>query len=212
MARPILSTNLAISADGKIAPVTRRASGWTSPRDHERLRQLRQGADALLVGRGTWQADRMTMTVRGATRQPRRCIVSRNGDLDPAHPMFSTPGGDIHLLVTGPPGAETPSGVTVHHCSLESFLETLHDRHGVRRLHCEGGGELIRELAALDFIDVFHLTWACHALFGGLKAPGPTGIPGDFLPASREFGLEHFEPDSASGECFLTYVRKRAAQ
>ncbi|MGC4013806.1 MAG: RibD family protein [Luteolibacter sp.] len=205
--RPFISTNLAISADGKISTVDRRPSGWTSQADHERLQALRLGVDALLVGRGTWAADRMTMTVRGQDRQPRRCVVSRDGKFDLSHPMFTTPGGDIHLLVTGDAEANAPVGTVVHHGSLETFLDTLAGHHGVGRLHCEGGGSLIRVLAELDLIDEFHLTWAGHSLFGGKSAPTPTGIPGVFLPASRDYVLTGFKP--AAGECFLSYRRKR---
>ncbi|BCU75328.1 RibD family protein [Luteolibacter sp. LG18] len=206
--RPFISTNLAISADGKISAADRRPSGWTSAADHERLQHLRKGVDALLVGRGTWAADRMTLTVRGQERQPRRCVVSRDGKFDLAHPMFTTPGGDIHLLVTGNADATAPVGTMIHHGSLETFLDTLARHHGVGRLHCEGGGSLIRALAELDLIDEFHLTWAGHSLFGGKSAPTPTGVPGAFLPASLAFELTGFEP--AAGECFLSYRRKRA--
>ncbi len=78
---------------------------------------------------------------------------------------------------------------------------------GVRHLHCEGGGQLIRALAELDAIDEFHVTLAGHALFGGMEAPTATGIGVDFLPASLDFALSHFEPRPDMGECFLSYRR-----
>jgi len=202
--RPTISTNLAISADGKISTVARRPSGWTSAADRERFRELRAGADALLVGRGTWEADRMKMT---APQNPLRCVVSASGNFDPEHPMFHTPGGAIHLLVTGGSEPSIPAGARLHRGPLDDFLSTLHRDYGVKHLHCEGGGELIRALADLDFIDDYHLTWAGQALFGGLKAPTPTGLPGPFLSSSREYELTGFAPDRA--ECFLTYRRKR---
>ncbi|MGL4402031.1 MAG: RibD family protein, partial [Luteolibacter sp.] len=98
MALPRISTNLAISADGKISSSPPRPSGWTSRADHARLLELRGNADAILVGRGTLEADRMTLTVPGKLVQPLRCVVSRNGVLDPAHPIFTKQGGGIHLL------------------------------------------------------------------------------------------------------------------
>lgn len=201
-ARPHLSINFAISADGKISSAAKRPSGWTSAADKARLKQLREGADALLVGRGTLEADRMTMTAPG---NPWRCVVSRNGGFDPAHPLFHTPGGPVHLLVTGGEPREIPK-VTWHRGSLAGFLTEL-AAAGIRRLHCEGGGELVRELAAMDAIDEIHLTWAGHRLFGGREAPTVTGIPGDFLPASRQYELVTFEPRPEAGECFLNYRR-----
>lgn len=213
MLRPRVSTNLAISADGKITSVAGKASGWTSPEDHLRLLDLRKNAGALLIGRGTLEADRMTMTVPDSEIQPLRCIVSRSGALDPAHSIFAKEGGDIHLLVTGDSPAELPASlaerVTVHHQTLAEFLEKLAADHGVEQLHCEGGGQLIRELAALDVIDEFHVTLAGHTLFGGKDARTATGIPAGFLPESRLFELSRFEPLAGGGECFATYTRRR---
>lgn len=209
MPRPKISTNLAVSADAKISSSPPRPSGWTSRKDHARLLELRRNADAILVGRGTLESDRMTLTVPGKTVQPLRCIVSHSGRVDPAHPVFSTPGGDIHLLVTGDSTVSEISNVTIHRQTLAEFLSVLAADHGIRHLHCEGGGQLIRTLAEMDVIDEFHLTLAGHTLFGGMNATTSTGIPADFLPKSINFTITHFEPDSETGECYLSYTRCR---
>lgn len=206
MKRPLISINFALSADGKISSVRKRPSGWTSQEDHARLLELRKHADALLVGRGTLEADRMTMK---APHDPLRCVVSRGGDFDPAHPLFHTPGGPIHLLATAGKGREVP-GAILHQGSLAGFLAELHTL-GVGRVHCEGGGELVRELLELDAVDEIHLTWAGHTLFGGREAPTLSGVPGDFLPTSRQFELTEFDPRPETGECFLSYRRVREA-
>lgn len=161
-----------------------------------------------MVGRGTFENDRMTMTAPG---DPLRCIVSYEGKIDPSHPIFSKPGGPIHLLVTGDGNPSVPPGVTVHRSSLREFLHLLSTEYQIARLHCEGGGELIHALAEMDAIDEFHLTLAGHTLFGGEKSPTPTGVPEKFLPATRGFTLSHFEPLPDHGECFLTYLRKQPA-
>jgi 2,5-diamino-6-(ribosylamino)-4(3H)-pyrimidinone 5'-phosphate reductase len=204
MTRPRITLNFAISADGKISSVAKRPSGWTSPEDHARLLKLREGADALLVGRGTLETDHMTLKAPG---DPLRCVVSREGEFDLAHPLFHTPGGPIHLLATGGPAPSIPD-TTAHIGTLAAFLDTL-TALGVRHIHCEGGGELARELAVLDAIDEIHLTWAGHTLFGGRQAPTLTGIPGEFLPASREYELADFDPHPHTGECFLSYRRQK---
>ncbi len=213
MPRPRISTNLAVSVDGKISSSPPIPSGWTSRADHDRLLELRSPADALLIGRGTLEADRMTLTSPGKAIQPLRCIVSTTGNLDPAHPIFTKPGGPIHLLVTGTENPGIPPELlprlTLHRMSLPDFLTELSTRHGVERLHCEGGGQLIRALAELDAIDDFHLTIAGHTLFGGLKSPTATGIPAHFLPQSRGFSLSHFDPRPEPGECLLTYTRSK---
>lgn len=207
MSTPWISVNLAISADGKISPERRIPSGWTSAADHQRLLDLRRGADALLVGKGTLVADQMTLTVPGEIEQPLRCIVSRSGEIDPNHPVFHRPGGQIHWCsTTGADGPEIP-GVTVHRSSLADFLTILGTTHGARRIHCEGGGQLVRELMELDRIDEFHLTVAGHTLFGGARSPTPTGVPGDFACPSRGFQITAFEFLREAGESFLTCRR-----
>lgn len=207
MIRPRISTNLAISADGKISSSPPRPSGWTSKEDLRRLLDLRESADAILVGRGTLESDRMTLTVPGKAVQPLRCIISRSGNLDPSHPILAKPGGRIHLLVTGEfTGVENPQ-VTVHRQTLLEFLHELAAEFQIARLHCEGGGQLIRALAELDVIDDFHLTLAGHTLFGGFDASTATGIPAEFLPSAVNFQLVRFEP--RGNECFLTYSRSR---
>lgn len=203
--RPRVSINFAISADGKISSVTGKASGWTSEADFVRLKALREGADALMVGRGTLESDRMTLRAPG---DPLRCVVSRKGRFDRGHPLFAAAGGPIHLLGTAAAPDAIP-GTIAHHESLADFLATLRESHGVGRLHCEGGGQLVGELARLDAIDDIHLTWAGHRLFGGREAPGIGGPPGEFLPASRSFELTHFDPREDLGECFLSYRRVR---
>jgi riboflavin biosynthesis pyrimidine reductase len=206
---PHVSVNFAITADGKISGVARQPSGWTSAEDFARLIELRKPADALLVGRGTLTTDRMTLTIPDAPRQPLRCVVSRRGILAADLPIFSREGGAIHLLMTGDAEPDVPDGVTVHRGGLRVFLEMLERDHYVRHIHCEGGGELVKTLADDDLIDEIHLTWAGHTLFGGRDAPTITGVPGDFLSASRAFELTHFEPRADTGECFLTWSRIR---
>jgi 2,5-diamino-6-(ribosylamino)-4(3H)-pyrimidinone 5'-phosphate reductase len=211
MRRPLISTNLAISADGKISSHPPRPSGWTSAQDHQRLLDLRKNTDAILVGRGTLEADQMTMTVPGSERQPLRCVISAKGEFDFAHPVFHRPGGPIHLIVTGAGSAPAVDhgNYRFHHASLPDFLGNLAENFGVARLHCEGGGQLIKALAELDFIDEFHLTLAGHTLFGGRQAATATGIPGDFLPQALEFALSDCQQLSGTDELFLTYQRVR---
>lgn len=193
--------------DGKISSVARRPSGWTSREDHLRLLELRRGVDALMVGRGTLEADQMTLAVPGDSVQPLRCVVSRSGIFDAGHPLFHSAGGEIHLLVTENPVCAPPPAGILHRQQLREFLATLVSSHGVKRLHCEGGGGLIRSLAELDAIDEFHLTLVGHRMFGGVGAPTATGAVGGFLACALEFELAHFDARPATGECFLSYRR-----
>lgn len=209
--RPWVSVNLAVSADGKTGNAADCPSGWTSRADHDRLLELRQTADAILVGRRTLIADRMTMTCPGRKVQPLRCVVARDSNLPAGHPLFTRPGGDIHWLASEHSGSLSEisgSGVTFHCGTLAAFLTTLSDRFGVGRVHCEGGGTLIRMLAEMDAIDELHLTIAGHTVFGGGAASTLTGIPGAYPAKSLKFAMSTFLNPAGTGECYLTYRRQ----
>lgn len=208
MNRPRISTNLAISIDGKISPARQRPANWTSDADHRHLLDLRRDADALLVGRGTLVADRMTLTVPSAERQPLRCVASRHGVIPENHPLFHSPGGPIHVMALEDTDPRSLPQGTLHPTDLPGFLRILAADLGVERLHCEGGGELIRALAELDAIDEFHLTVAAHTLFGGSAAATATGVSRLPLGRSARFVLDRVSPADDTDECFLSYRRK----
>lgn len=216
MTRPTVLINFAISIDGKVSTVNKDPAHFTSKADLHRLLSIRKRADALLVGRGTLEADSMSMTIPPELkpkRQPLRCIASRRGNFDLTHKVFHSPGGSLHLLATDAPDDYDPApyegaGAFVHQASLSAFLQQLADNHGVSTLLCEGGGTLVRALAELDALDEINLTVAGHTLFGGATAPTITGLPTDHLPSSLEFDLHECEP-LENGECFLTYRRRQ---
>ena len=193
--------NLALTADGKISTTGKSPAHFTSKADLERLLEIRDRADAILVGRATLEADHMTMT--GKERTPWRCVISREGVFDAEHPFFNSEGGPRHLVISGDgPDSELPA--TVHRSDLAGFLEHLRHQPNINTLLCEGGGALVKELFALDVVDEINLTWGVHTLFGGRDAPTLTGLPGDFLPASRRYQLVAMEKHRED-EVFLTY-------
>lgn len=195
--------NFAITADGKISTTGKSPAHFTSTKDLERLHEIRSRADAILVGRGTLEADQMSLTTPG--KKPWRCVISRSGKLDPNHKLFHSEGGPRHVIV-GKNGEVPDLPATIHRATLSEWLVELRQQPEVRTLLCEGGGELVRELFRLDVVDEIYLTWAPHTLFGGKDAPGLTGLPGDFLPASRRYRLVDSEP-GGEGEIFLKYQK-----
>lgn len=216
MTRPRILINFAITADGKISTREKDPARFTSKLDLHRLLEIRKRADAILVGRGTLETDRMSLTIPrdlNPPKQPLRCVVSRTGGFDLKHKLFNSQGGAVHLLVTEAapdldPVPYESAGATVHTASLADFLHRLRTEYAVDTLLCEGGGALVRALAELDVIDEINLTFAGHTLFGGADAPTLTGALGEHLPASLHYQLTHFEP-LENGECFLSYERFR---
>jgi riboflavin-specific deaminase-like protein len=210
MKRPFILVNFAISADGKIgSPQKTEAAKFTSQGDLDRLLSIRQRADAILVGRGTLEADDMSMTIpadRSPTKQPLRCIISRKGEFDSGHKVFQSEGGDLHLVVTKGKEKTDELPARWHFCSLAEFLTIASQELGVDTLLCEGGGELARELFELGVIDEVNITIAAHSLLGGKESPTISGILGEHLPTSERFVLLNHEI-TEDNEIFLTYQK-----
>ncbi|MEN8785904.1 MAG: dihydropteroate synthase [Akkermansiaceae bacterium] len=197
--------NLAISADGKISTTGKSPAHFTSKADLDRLLEIRKRADAILVGRATLEADQMTMTTEG--HEPWRCVISKAGKFNKAHPLFHSKGGPRHLVISS--DTETPDlPATIHRTDLCGFLDELRNTPGITTLLCEGGGRLVKQLFELDVVDEINLTWAPHTLLGGEGAPTLTGLPGDFLPSSRHYELAGMITQQ-NDEVFLTYYKSQ---
>ena len=224
--RPLVIAHFAMTADGKTSTRAFTPALFTSPADKRRLQEVRAGADAVLAGRGTVAKDSMSMGLsredlrrervsRGLPPVPLRVIVSNTGNLDPAWKVFDYPDSPLVIFSTRRMPARLRAviarkaelflfqGRTV---DLRQALEILRAEFGVKRLVCEGGGTLLRSLAALDLVDGLFLTIA-PVIFGGRLAPTLTGLPGLFLNPPREF--EIIRQSTAGGECFLELRRKR---
>jgi len=209
-----LTANFVLSADAKISTGPHAASGFGSPEDHARLLLLRRRADALLVGRSTLLADRMGMGSGDAPSSPAR-IIAGFSDHPPAdHPVFSTPGGPVHVFVSAPlrntARQALGQAATVHALDTrEKFppaLAALATAENWQHVHCEGGPTLLRYLLGAGAVDQLHLT-ITPRLFGGLDAPtllGPGHAPP--FPGAHAFVLE--DADFHGEEAFLTYSKR----
>ncbi len=224
--RPHVSVNFAITWDGRIT--TRRGAPveFSSKLDKRRLLEIRSAADAVLVSATTAGADRMTIGMplpelraeregRGQAPYPLRVLLSNSGRISPDLHLFSKPISPILIFSTKRMPRRTQAALaskaTLHlapepQVDLREMMRTLRSQYSVRRLHCEGGGEVFRSLLALDLVDEIFLT-ICPRLFGGEKAPTLTGAPGEFLPRSIQARLRSMEV--IEGECFLRYAVAR---
>lgn len=105
--RPHVTLKLATSLDGRIARASGESKWITGPqaRAHAHLERARH--EAILVGRGTWEADMPMLDVRLPgleARSPRRLVLSASGEIKAPGDIAQLEGVD-HLLVEG--GAET---------------------------------------------------------------------------------------------------------
>jgi riboflavin-specific deaminase-like protein len=223
-ALPRIAAHFALTADGKISTRNLTPSQFTSPADKARLREIRAKHDAILAGRGTVAADTMSMRLsdprlragrvrRGLPAEPLRVVVSNAGRLDPSWKIFRGGGAPVVVFSTIRMPAKTRSalaGLCDLHLfesetvSLPAALAILRSGYGVKSLVCEGGGELLRSLAAEGLLDEIHLTVA-PVVFGGLTAPTLTGLPDAFLPEPLDFRIAAMR--AIGGECVLHLKR-----
>jgi len=224
--RPFVTANFALTWDCRITTRLGTPSDFSSPRDKQRLLEIRAGADAVLAGAKTVAADGMTMGMpdaalrekRVARKQPPyplRVLLSNSGAIDPAMPLFARDFSPIVIFTTtrmpdSRRGALAAlADLWLHDepsVNLPAMMAALREDYGVKRLVCEGGGQVFRALLKAGLVDQLHVT-LCPRLFGGLQAPSLTGRAGDFLPKSVPLTLQKMNVED--GECFLQYGIKR---
>jgi len=225
-ARPRVIATFAMTLDGKISTRTLAPSLFTSPRDKQHLLNVRSLGDAVMVGRGTLEADTMSMTIpvgpltearvaRGQVAQPFRVVVSASGKVSPELKIFKTAGGPVVIATT----TDVPQEVTdqlepiaaiwrisPRPLDMGAMLHRMKTELQVRTLVCEGGAGLFRSLVKADLVDELHLTVAPR-LFGGMGAPTITGLPAGFLDWPLPFEL--VDAREVDGEVFVHYRRAR---
>ena len=192
--------NMAMSADGKIAPAHRRFVAFGSRRDHANLLALRATADAVMCGARTVDSAPMTLDAGGAVYERRRqraglakrnlrVVVSGSGSVDPQAVVFQRGESPVIVLASGrTPKSHLAKLKRLADCvkvfgknsvALGQALGWLRRDWAVKRLLCEGGGELNFELLRLGLADELHLT-ICPKIIGGKDAP--TIADGDGFP------------------------------
>ena len=208
MKRPFVLAHFAVTADGKISTRAFTPAQFTCAADKRRLQETRAGCDAVLAGRGTVSKDTMSMGLsapdlrakrmaEGRPAVPLRVMVSHAGRLDLSWKVFAYRESPLVVFTSARMPGHLRAAVA-RRAELYIFpgaavdigaaLQILREDFGVRRLVCEGGGALLRSLAARDLVDGIRLTIA-PVLFGGHGAPSLTGLPGEFLNPPREFRI-----------------------
>jgi riboflavin biosynthesis pyrimidine reductase len=170
--RPRVVAAMIASVDGR-ATVGGRSVALGNPADRALLRELRAGADAILVGSRTVAAERYARLLdadqrarRASDGRPEHPLVamsSRNLALPLEAPLFDEPGTPIVVFTESggdPPPTRAPLEVVRFAPGALDFpgiLAALHVR-GVRGVSCEGGPSLLRELVAQQCLDDLLLT------------------------------------------------------
>jgi riboflavin-specific deaminase-like protein len=188
---PFVLVNMAMTADGKIATTNRAIHSFSSARDLAHLYELRATVDAVICGARTVEISRSILDPGGEKFRRRRLkhglaeynlrvIVSGSGSVDPTAEIFKKKFSPIIVLTTGRATSKKLAQLreladVVRVCgkkeiNFRSALRWLWKEWKVRRLLCEGGGDLNDALFRAGLVDELHLT-ICPKIFGGRHAP-----------------------------------------
>ena len=167
--------------------LSRSAAGATT----QNLLALRATADAVMCGARTVDSAPMTLDAGGAVYERRRqraglakqnlrVVVSGSGSVDPQAVVFQRGESPVIVLASGrAPKSRLAKLKRLADCvkvcgknsvALGQALGWLRRDWAVKRLLCEGGGELNFELLRLGLADELHLT-ICPKIIGGKDAP-----------------------------------------
>ena len=175
--------NCAMSADGKIATKDRKQTAISNDHDMKRVHELRNSADAILVGIGTVLADDPRLTVKAkyvhSPRKPIRVVLDSKGRTPPDSKVLDGEARTI-IVTTKESPKEFANAETIRcgsgRVDLEELLAAL-EALGVETLLVEGGSEVIWSFLKsrlADEVDIF----IGSVVIGGSSAPTPAGGEG----------------------------------
>lgn len=180
-----------MTADGKLAPATRHFEPFAGPRDREHLLELRATADAVMAGARTVDLDRVNLgpgparfrklrLKRGLSEYNLRIIVSGHGSIDPGAEIFRHRFSPVIILTSKMVPrrklvrlqsiADEVKVVGKVEIDFDAALRWLRAKWNVKRLLCEGGGQVNGALFDAGLVDELHLTIS-PVIFGGRAAP-----------------------------------------
>ena len=227
MNRPFVFINVAMTADGKIDTFQRKGSAISSPRDKERVDQLRASADAVMVGGKTLLNEDPKLTVksealraerltRGLSPNPMKVGIVTQANFKADSQFLNTGPADIVIFTTRRTSKRYLSLLTsrqvdvyvdnAEKVNLKRAFATLRDL-GVERLMVEGGGTLNFELIRLGLVDEVTM-YIAPMIFGGESAP--TMAAGSGLERSAAIPLKLIEVEHwEDGGALLKYQFER---
>jgi riboflavin-specific deaminase-like protein len=191
MSLPFVFVNMAMTADGKIATANRAVSTFSSRRDFEHLLELRATADAVMSGARTVGQNEINLgpgparfrrlrLKNGLAEYNIRIVASGSASLDPRAVIFRHRFSPVLILASGRASGQKLrqlravadavkicGGREIDFCAA---FEWLRESWNVKRLLCEGGGELNGALFRAGLVNELHLT-VCPKIFGGRDAP-----------------------------------------
>jgi diaminohydroxyphosphoribosylaminopyrimidine deaminase/5-amino-6-(5-phosphoribosylamino)uracil reductase len=183
--RPWVALKLAMSMDARISREPGRPTAVTGEAARAATHRLRAGFDAILVGRGTMEADDPLLTVRGDVRPrvpPARIVFDSQARTPPGSRLLETldeapvwivcaaDAPDDRVETLRKAGARMlPVPADSHGIIVEDALTALWNE-GITSILCEGGGRLAASLLERRVVGRVHL-FIAPDLFGENAVP-----------------------------------------
>jgi riboflavin-specific deaminase-like protein len=188
---PFVFINVATTVDGKLAPENRKFVPFGSKRDLDLLYELRARADAVLMGARTVDSApghygpgpakyRRLRLKHGLPEYNLRVIVSGRGTLNPRSDIFRYRFSPIIVITSARASIRNLRRLREVADDVEIFgdkeldfaaaFRWLEKKWRVKKILCEGGGELNTALIRKNLVDEIYVT-VCPLIFGGRNAP-----------------------------------------
>lgn len=174
MMRPKVIVNMAMSADGKIALSDRTEVKISGEEDFERVHELRNSVDAILVGIGTVLADDPKLTVKEKyveeATHPLKVVLDSKGRTPEEAQLFD----EGEWLIATTKEVDKDGWIRCGEGSrvdLRALMKELSER-GIEKLLVEGGGEVISSFFEEGLVDEFTV-FVGSLVIGGRDAPTP---------------------------------------
>lgn len=222
----LVSVNMAMSMDGKIATKSRGPMKLGTRADSLRMSELRAQNDAVINGAGTFRAYPFPLLVkspklvrrrmrRGQSAHPISAIVSSDLRIPRRTPWEKSSSTERWVFCGSKASRRSQlsfekNGVKVIRCRgpRPSPEEILHAFSGarVKKVLLEGGGDFNASFLEAGLIDQVHLTLA-PLVIGGRESPSWIQGQGYALGSFPRFRLKSAK--RVKDELFLTYRRAR---
>ena len=189
---PFVILKSALSLDGKIATSTGESQWITGPEAREKVHQMRDQVDAILVGAGTVLADNPRLTTRlkkGKGSNPARVILDAKAEIPFKARIFHRAKQERVIYITTRQASRQrinklqKMGVNIYvlperngYIYLKKLIKLL-GQSGITSVLVEGGGGLNASILKEGIVDKVTLFLA-PLIIGGESAPGVVGGPG----------------------------------
>tara|TARA_B100000029_G_scaffold221000_1_gene218744 strand:+ start:178 stop:819 length:642 start_codon:yes stop_codon:yes gene_type:complete len=188
--RPKIILNCAASADGKIALPNRRKLKISNEQDFERLHNLRNNCDAILVGIGTILEDDPSLTTdlgEKIGKNPTRIVLDTNFRT-PKNAKVVNDNAKTIIAIGENTKAKKKTNAEFIKCGVDEIdIEKLLDelgKIGVETILVEGGETVMWSFLEKEIFDEFNI-FISSMIIGGKNTPtiaGGNGVSNNSIP------------------------------